>query len=110
MLRCDNRVRPAEHQLEKGKELYAAAKAQGLEVIDGKQIESPYTGNRTSFWLKFKIVNELDAVIVGWTAPRRTRQYFGAVVLALYDDKKELQFIGSAGTGFDLKTQKDLLA
>jgi bifunctional non-homologous end joining protein LigD len=110
VLRGENHVRFSEHQLEKGKELYAAAEKQGLEGIVGKQIESPYTGNRTGFWLKFKIVNELDAVIVGWTAPRRTRQYFGALVLALYDDKKELQFIGSVGTGFDQKTQKDLLA
>jgi bifunctional non-homologous end joining protein LigD len=110
VLRGDDRVRYSEHQLEKGKELYAAAEKQGLEGIVGKQIESPYTGNRTSSWLKFKIVNELDAVIAGWTAPRRTRQYFGALVLALYDDKKELQFIGSVGTGFDQKTQKDLLA
>src|SRR2546430_13374394 len=110
MLLPDDRVRFSEHQLEKGKELYAAAKAQGLEGIVGKQIESPYTGNRTGFWLKFKIVTELDAVIVGWTAPRRTRQYFGALVLGLYDEKKELQFIGSVGTGFDQKTQKDLLS
>src|SRR5258705_5607431 len=110
LLRGDDRVRYSEHQLEKGKELYAAAEKQGLEGIVGKQIESPYTGNRTGFWLKFKIVNELDAVIVGWTAPRRTRQYFGALVLALYDEKKELQFIGSVGTGFDQQTQKDLLA
>jgi bifunctional non-homologous end joining protein LigD len=110
MLRGDNRVRYSEHQLEKGKELYAVAKEKGLEGIVGKQIDSPYTGNRTGFWLKFKIVNELDAVIVGWTAPRRTRQYFGALVLALYDDKKELQFIGSAGTGFTQSTQKELLA
>jgi bifunctional non-homologous end joining protein LigD len=110
MLRGDNRVRYSEYQLEKGTELYAAAKEKGLEGIVGKQIESPYTGNRTDLWLKFKIVNELDAVIVGWTAPRRTRQYFGALVLALYDEKKELQFIGSAGTGFEEKTQKDLLA
>src|SRR5246500_3293495 len=110
ILRGENRVRYSEHQLEKGKELYAAAEKQGLEGIVGKQIESPYTGNRTSSWLKFKIVNELDAVIVGWTAPRRTRQYFGALVLALYDEKKELQFIGSVGTGFDQRTQKDLLA
>jgi bifunctional non-homologous end joining protein LigD len=110
ILRGENRVRYSEHQLEKGKELYAAAEKQGLEGIVGKQIESPYTGNRTSSWLKFKIVNELDAVIVGWTAPRRTRQYFGALVLALYDDKNELQFIGSVGTGFDQRTQKDLLA
>ncbi len=110
MLRNDDRVRYSEHQLEKGKELYAAAQERGLEGIVGKQMESPYTGNRTGFWLKFKIVTELDAVIIGWTAPRRTRQYFGALVLALYDEKKELQFIGSAGTGFDQKTQKDLLA
>src|SRR5712692_962616 len=110
MLRGNDRVRYSEHQLENGKELYAAAKEQGLEGIVGKQIESPYTGNRTGLWLKFKIVNELDAVIIGWTAPRRTRQYFGALVLALYDEKKDLQFIGSAGTGFDQETQKDLLA
>jgi bifunctional non-homologous end joining protein LigD len=110
VLRGENRVRYSEHQLEKGKELYAAAEKQGLEGIVGKQIESPYTGNRTSFWLKFKIVNEMDGVIIGWTAPRRTRQYFGALVLALYDEKKELQFIGSVGTGFDQRTQKDLLA
>src|ERR1700724_2481831 len=110
VLRGENRVRYSEHQLEKGKELYAAAEKQGLEGIVGKQIESPYTGNRTSFWLKFKIVNELDAVIIGWTAPRRTRQYFGALVLAVYDEKQDLQFIGSAGTGFDQQTQKDLLA
>src|SRR6266403_1998409 len=110
MLRGASRVRYSEHQLENGKELYAVAKENGLEGIVGKQIESPYTGNRTGFWLKFKIVNELDAVIIGWTAPRRTRQYFGALVLALYDEKKDLQFIGSAGTGFDQKTQQDLLA
>src|SRR5258708_14739582 len=60
--------------------------------------------------MKLKMVNELDAVVVGWTATRRTRKYFGALVLALYDEKKELQFIGSVGTGFDQKTQKDLLA
>jgi len=110
LLRSDDRLRFSEHQLVKGKELYAAAEAQGLEGIVGKQIESPYTGSRTSSWLKFKIVTELDAVVVGWTAPRRTRQYFGALVLALFDEKRELQFIGSAGTGFDQKTQKDLLA
>jgi len=110
VLRGDDRLRFSEHQLEKGRELYAAAEAQGLEGIVGKQIDSAYTGNRTSSWLKFKIVTELDAVVVGWTAPRRTRQYFGALVLALFDEKKELQFIGSAGTGFDQKTQKDLLA
>ena len=108
ILRGDERVRYSEHQLEKGKELYEAAKDQGLEGIVGKQIESPYTGNRTGLWLKFKIVNELDALVIGWTAPRRTRQYFGALVLGLYDGK-ELKSIGSVGTGFDQETQEQIL-
>src|SRR4029077_13612759 len=69
-----------------------------------------YSGNRTGFWLKFKIVNEIEAVIICWTAPRRSRQFFRALVLALYGEKKDLQFIGSAGTDFDQKTQKDPLA
>lgn len=107
-LRADNRVRLSEHQVEKGKELYAAAEQNGLEGIIGKQIDSPYTGNRTPLWLKFKIVRELDALVVGWTAPRRTRQYFGALVLALYEGK-ELKFIGSAGTGFDQSRQREIL-
>jgi bifunctional non-homologous end joining protein LigD len=108
VLLADERVRYSEHHLEKGKELFEAAKEQGLEGIVGKQIESPYTGNRTPLWIKLKIVNELDAAILGWTAPRRTRQYFGALVLGLYD-RKELKFIGSVGTGFDQKTQEEIL-
>src|SRR5216683_1746626 len=39
MLRGNGRVRYSEHQLENGKELYAAAKENGLEGIVGKQIE-----------------------------------------------------------------------
>lgn len=108
ILRGDERVRYSEHQLEKGKELFAAAEEQGLEGIVGKHIESHYTGTRTPLWLKFKIVNELDAIVIGWTAPRRTRQYFGALVLGLYGGK-ELKFIGSVGTGFTQQTQERIL-
>ena len=58
-------------------------------------------------WLKFKIVNELDAVICGWTAPRRSREFFGALVLGIYNGGK-LEFIGSVGTGFDHAAQKKI--
>lgn len=108
IVRNENRVRYSEHQLQKGKELYEAAAEKGLEGIVGKEMESPYTGTRTPLWIKFKIVKELDAVVVGWTAPRKTRQYFGALVLGLYDGN-ELKFIGSVGTGFTQQTQKQIL-
>jgi bifunctional non-homologous end joining protein LigD len=109
ILNGSERVRYSEHVLEKGEELLAAARKKHLEGIIGKDINSTYAGNRTSQWLKFKIVNELDAVVTGWTAPRKSRKYFGALVLGLYRDGK-LQFIGSVGTGFDEKKQKEIFA
>ena len=85
ILRPNARIRYSEHEVEKGKELYEAARLQGLEGIIGKKRDSAYAGQRTSLWLKFKIVDELDAVICGWTAPRRSREFFGALVLGLYN-------------------------
>ena len=41
------------------------------------------SGKRTREWLKFKAMNEQEVVIVGYTAPRRSRKYFGALVLAV---------------------------
>ena len=109
ILRSNSRIRYSEHEIEKGMELYEAARLQSLEGILGKKRESPYVGQRTSLWLKFKIVNELDAVVCGWTMPRRSREFFGALVLGLYNGAK-LEFIGSVGTGFDYDTQKTVFA
>jgi bifunctional non-homologous end joining protein LigD len=107
ILHPNNHIRYSEHEIEKGKELYEAARQQSLEGIIGKKRDSAYVGQRTSLWLKFKIVNELDAVVCGWTAPRRSREFFGALVLGLYDGP-QLEFIGSVGTGFDYAKQKEI--
>jgi bifunctional non-homologous end joining protein LigD len=107
ILRPHDHIRYSEHEIEKGKELYEAAKQQSLEGIIGKKRDSAYVGQRTSLWLKFKIVNELDAVVCGWTAPRRSREFFGALVLGLYNGS-QLEFIGSVGTGFDYAKQKEI--
>ena len=109
ILRPNARIRYSEHEVEKGKELYEAARLQRLEGIIGKKRDSAYAGQRTSLWLKFKIVDELDAVVCGWTAPRRSREFFGALVLGLYKGEK-LEFIGSVGTGFDYDMQKRVFA
>ena len=44
-----------------------------------------YSGKRTREWLKFKAVHEQEVVIVGYTEPRRSRKYFGSLVLAVRD-------------------------
>jgi bifunctional non-homologous end joining protein LigD len=109
ILREDQHVRYSEHIVEQGEALLAAARDKHLEGIIAKQGRSAYTGDRTPQWLKFKIVNELDAIIGGWTAPRRSRKYFGALVLGLYRDG-QLEPIGSVGTGFDEPKQERILA
>jgi bifunctional non-homologous end joining protein LigD len=107
VLTGNDRVHYSEHIAEKGEELFEAARAKGLEGIIGKIKDSTYPGSRTSSWLKLKIVNELDAVIAGYTEGRGSRKYFGALVLGLYD-KDELKFIGNVGTGFDEGKQKSI--
>ena len=107
ILRTDELVRYSSHVEEKGEELFAVAKQKLLEGIVAKDARSAYSGDRTSQWLKFKIVNELDAVVGGWTAPRRSRKYFGALVVGLYNGK-QLQAIGSVGTGFDEEQQRTI--
>jgi bifunctional non-homologous end joining protein LigD len=46
-------------------------------------------------------------VIAGFTAPRRSRPFFGALVLALRDGKA-WRHIGQVGTGFSHATLKQL--
>ena len=112
LLDNSDRVRFSDHQIEKGNELFEVAKQRGLEGIIAKRRDSPYPGRRSSLWLKLKSVHDLDVVIGGWTAPRKSRDHFGALLMGLYDGDK-LEYVGSVGTGFDQalldRTYKTLL-
>jgi bifunctional non-homologous end joining protein LigD len=50
----------------------------------------------------------VDCVVGGYTEPEGTRQYFGSLVLGLYDKKRKLIHVGQAGTGFDQPTLKEI--
>jgi bifunctional non-homologous end joining protein LigD len=100
ILSLSERVRFSDHQVGKGVELFEVAKQQGLEGIIAKRRDSPYAGRRSPQWLKFKIVRDTDVVIGGFTAPRKTRDHFGALLMGLWDERKQLEYIGSVGTGF----------
>jgi len=108
VLKPDALVRYSDHQLEKGKELYEVAVQRHLEGILGKQIHSAYPEGRTTAWLKFKLIQELDAVVGGWTEPRGTREHFGALLIGLYDGKK-LEFISGVGSGFSVPVQERMM-
>ena len=97
------RMRFSDHQPGKGKELFELAKRESLEGIIGKRADSRYSGSRSLSWVKIKATKNIEAVIGGWTAPRRSREHFGSLLLGLYDRENKLRFIGHVGTGFDAK-------
>jgi bifunctional non-homologous end joining protein LigD len=109
ILQQDSIVRFSDHEMEKGQELYDLALEKRLEGILGKRIDSIYPQGRTTSWLKFKVIRELDAVVAGWTEPRGTREHFGALLLGLYEGKK-LEFICAAGSGFSGALQERVAA
>jgi bifunctional non-homologous end joining protein LigD len=84
-----------------GTALLAAAKAQALEGIMAKRLDSPYCpGKRTSHWLKIKAKLRQELIIAGWLPGEgRRTDTLGALLLGYYDGHV-LRYAGRAGTGF----------
>jgi bifunctional non-homologous end joining protein LigD len=98
----------SEHVIGEGKAFFKAAKQNRLEGIVAKLRDSPYQpGVRSSAWLKIKAVLQQEVVIGGFTAPRASRKYFGALIVGVYEDGK-LVYTGHVGGGFDEKTLAEL--
>ena len=96
------------HRATFGTKFFREADRNGLEGIMAKRADSQYlSGARTDNWLKIKTSKRQEVVIVGSTAPRRTRPCFGALALAIREGK-EWRFIGHVGTGFNHETLKEL--
>jgi len=96
------------HRNASGMKLFEEAERKGLEGIMAKRAASTYrSGARTDDWLKIKTSKRQEAVIVGFTAPRRTRPFFGALTLAVRE-KGGWRYIGHVGTGFSHETLKEL--
>jgi len=98
------------HVARKGIAAFERAKLAGEEGVMAKLASSRYhSGVRTRDWLKVKAHQEQEVVIVGFTAPRRSRKYFGALVLAVREDGA-WAYVGRAGTGFDAARLRDIHA
>jgi len=100
-------IRYSEH-FPGGVALFEAAKQQGLEGILAKLRGSFYEERRSREWLKIKITQTVDCVVGGYTEPEGGRQYFGSLVLGLYNEKIQLIHVGHAGSGFDTVTLKQI--
>ena len=100
----------SDHYAEKGLELFEAAKQRELEGIVAKKRSGSYEEKRSRNWLKIKITQRQECVIGGYTPPEGSRDYFGALVLGLYDPQGRLIHVGQVGTGFDQKALKQIFA
>jgi DNA ligase D-like protein (predicted ligase) len=96
----------ADHIEGKGRQYYSEALKLGFEGVIGKEKHSPYLiGVRSSFWVKSKGSQTLDAVVVGYTQGEGMRKAtFGSLVMAMYDDTGNLVHVGNVGGGFDDKS------
>lgn len=96
------------HRKGSGTKFFAQAELRHLEGIMAKRADSPYaSGRRTADWLKVKTAQRQEVVIAGFTAPRRTRPFFGALVLAVRD-ADAWRYIGHVGTGFSHQVPEEL--
>ncbi|MBA4055455.1 MAG: DNA ligase, partial [Marivirga sp.] len=81
ILRKGNLIRYSDHVEKDGVKFYSEIiKTGGLEGMIAKLASSTYrTGYRTTNWLKIKNHNTQEAIITGFTEPRASRKFFGAL-------------------------------
>jgi bifunctional non-homologous end joining protein LigD len=93
-----------------GSEFFAAAQKMELEGIIAKNKQSTYeVEHRSKNWLKIKSNKRQEVVIGGFTKNDDTSKLFSALLVGVYEGKK-LIYTGKIGTGFSIKTQKEMLA
>ena len=104
----NNTIRYSDHVQEQGKKFFKQVIKLDFEGMVAKKADSIYSaGLRSNEWLKIKHHNSIEAVIAGFTEPRRSRKYFGALVLGTYHGNT-LHYIGHTGTGFTQQVLKDV--
>src|SRR3954471_22685556 len=96
----DPRLRISEQSIGSGRAMYERAKQAGWEGVVAKRLDSIYkSGRRSPDWCKLKLVRHQTCVVGGWTEPRGSRPFFGALLLGVHAPGG-LQYIGHTGAGF----------
>jgi bifunctional non-homologous end joining protein LigD len=93
-----------------GSALLDAARAQALEGVMAKRLESPYCpGKRTRDWLKIKAKMNQELVIGGWQPGEGRRlNTLGSLLVGYFEDGA-FRYAGKVGTGFKEKDLKLLV-
>jgi len=86
----------------RGAAMLARARRGGWEGVIAKRTDARYqAGARSDDWLKLKLQFRAEFVVGGFTEPRKTRPFLGALLLGAYDSAGRFQYVGHMGGGFD---------
>jgi len=99
----NDRIKISDFIEEKGIQTFQKLKDFNLEGMMAKKKSGQYIqGARSPDWLKIKNVQTQDCIVIGYTKGEGNRQdYFGSLLLTMYDETGELVFVGHTGSGFD---------
>ncbi|HLL91073.1 MAG TPA: non-homologous end-joining DNA ligase [Tepidisphaeraceae bacterium] len=94
-------VTPAHEGVPQGLAMLEAARANGLEGLVAKRLDSAYEpGRRSPAWRKLKIVQRQELVVGGWVPEGGARaDRVGAFLTGYYDNAGKLRYAGRVGTG-----------
>ncbi len=87
-----------------GAAMLDATRAQGLEGIISKRLDSVYEpGRRSRSWLKVKNWGRQEFVVAGWMPGEGGRSgHLGSLLVGYYDTAGALRYAGRVGTGFTM--------
>lgn len=92
-----------------GTRMLERARKGGWEGVIAKRSGARYVpGARSRDWLKLKLQHRAEFVIGGYTEPRRTRPYLGAILLGYFDDEGRLCYVGHTGGGFNRESLREM--
>jgi len=108
LLNAVDPIRPSPCFDKNPKRILEKMRLAGAEGAIAKSKTSRYeAGQRSGAWVKIKFHKGQEFVIAGYTLPKKSRQYFGALVLGYYRGK-QLIFAGRVGTGFNDKSLREI--
>jgi bifunctional non-homologous end joining protein LigD len=90
--------------MEKG---IAEARRRGWEGLIAKRVGSPYTGARSSDWLKLKVLAGQEVALLGYLPITNGKPQIGSLIIGVHGPDG-FHEVGKVGTGFSTKTRTEL--